>query len=75
MQPEFGPGQALEVLPAVLPEGEPYVFLSVRQQAKCEQVGQPRVQVVPPNHTLYPQIAHYTPMSHIAPPDHILYPL
>ena len=60
VQPEFGPGRALEVLPAVLPEGEPFVFLSVMRWAKCEEVGQPRVHVVPPFDTLYPQMTHYT---------------
>ena len=49
VQPEFGPGQVLGVLPAVLPEGEPYFFLSMMQQAKCQEVGQPRVQIISPN--------------------------
>ena len=54
VEPEFGAGQALQVLPAVLPEGEPYVFLSVMQQAKCQEVGQPRVQIIPPERQIIP---------------------
>ena len=62
VQPEFGPGRALDLLPAVLPEGEPYVFLSMMQLAKCEEVGQPRVQNVPPFDRLYPHLTDYTPI-------------
>ena len=43
----------LEVLHAVLPEGELYVFVSMMQRAKCEEVVQPRVQIVPPFDKLY----------------------
>ena len=55
VEPEFGAGQALKVLPAVLPEGEPYVFLSVMQQAKCQEMGQPRGQIIPPERQIIPK--------------------
>ena len=68
VQPEFGPGQALGVLPAVLLEGETYIFLSMMQQAKCQEVGQPRVhvkkpewQIVPPFDSSYPKMTDHTP--------------
>ena len=61
VQPEFGPGQALGVLPAVLPEGEPCIFLSMMQQAKCQEVGQPRVQIITPFDRPYPKMTDHTP--------------
>ena len=44
-EPVYGPGQALQLLPAVLPAGEPYIFLSARQRVKCNQVKQLRAYV------------------------------
>ena len=65
VQPEFGRGQALGVLPAMLPEGEPYIFLSMMQQTKYQEVGQSTVQILPPNDRLYPQMTEYTLKWHI----------
>jgi hypothetical protein len=83
VQPEFGPGQALRVLPTVLPEREPYIFLSMMQRAKCEEVRQPIVEIVPPdytlhivppNYTLYTRITHCTPRLHTVHPNYTPYP-
>ena len=83
VQPEFGPGRALRVLPTVLPEREPYIFLSMMQRAKCEEVRQPIVEIVPPdytlhivppNYTLYTRITHCTPRLHTVHPNYTPYP-